>query len=73
VLGLSKVGAESLVRNAGLVPRYEFVRGEDAASVGTVIKQSPEGPDIAAIGSTVIVVINIGSGRDTITVRYARG
>jgi hypothetical protein len=67
VLGLSKVGAESLLRNARLVPQYEFVRGADGASVGTVIKQSPDGADIAAIGSTVIVMINIGSGSDEIT------
>ncbi len=66
VLGLSKVGADSLLRNARLVPRFEFVDA-DEASVGTVIKQSPDGADIAAIGSTVIVVINIGSGRDAIT------
>jgi eukaryotic-like serine/threonine-protein kinase len=63
VLGLSKVGAESLLRNARLVPRFEFVNA-DGASVGTVIKQSPDGADTAAVGSTVIVVINIGSGRD---------
>jgi serine/threonine-protein kinase len=71
VLGLSKVGAQNLLRNARLVPRFEFVSGADGASVGTVIKQSPDGADSAAIGSTVIVVINIGSGRDAITARYA--
>jgi serine/threonine-protein kinase len=65
VLGLSKVGAESLLRNARLVPRFEFVNA-DGALVGTVIKQSPDGADTAAVGSTVIVVINIGSARDAI-------
>ena len=69
VLGLNKVGAESLLRNARLVPRFEFANGADGTSVGTVITQSPDGADTAAIGSTVIVMINIGSGRDAITAR----
>jgi eukaryotic-like serine/threonine-protein kinase len=67
VLGLSKVGAESLLRNARLVPRFEFVNAADGASVGTVIKQSPDGADTVAMGSTVTVMINIGSGSDEIT------
>jgi eukaryotic-like serine/threonine-protein kinase len=71
VLGLSKVGAESLLRNARLEPRFEFANGADGTSVGTVITQSPDGADTAAIGSTVIVMINIGSGRDAITARHA--
>jgi serine/threonine-protein kinase len=71
VLGLNKVGAESLLRNARLVPRFEFANGVDGTSVGTVITQSPDGADTAAIGSTVIVMINIGSGRDAITARHS--
>ena len=71
VLGLSKVGAESLLRNARLVPRFEFANGADGTSVGTVITQSPDGADTAAIGSTVIVMINIGSGRNAITARHS--
>jgi hypothetical protein len=71
VLGLNKGGAESLLRNARLVPRFEFANGVDGTSVGTVITQSPDGADTAAIGSTVIVMINIGSGRDAITARHS--
>jgi hypothetical protein len=71
VLGLNKVGAESLLRNARLVPQFEFANGVDGTSVGTVITQSPDGADTAAIGSTVIVMINIGSGRDAITARHS--
>jgi hypothetical protein len=71
VLGLSKVGTERLLRNARLVPRFEFANGADGTSIGTVITQSPDGANTAAIGSTVIVMINIGSGRDAITARHS--
>ena len=71
VLGLGKAGAESLLRNAHLVPRFEFVHRADVASLGTVIKQSPDSGDTAAINSTVVVMINIGSGRDDIAMPYA--
>jgi hypothetical protein len=64
VLGLGRVGAESLLRNARLVPRFELVHGPDGASVGTVVKQSPDGGDTAATDSTVLVVINIGPSQD---------
>jgi eukaryotic-like serine/threonine-protein kinase len=69
VLGLGKVGAESLLRNADLVPRVESVHGPDGESVGTVIKQSPEGGDAAAADTTVLVLINIG--RDASSMTYA--
>jgi len=65
VLGLGQVGAESLLRNAHLAPRFEFVHGLDSASVDTVIRQSPEGGDITTIDSTVTVLINIGPARRT--------
>ena len=71
VLGLGGAGAESLLRNAHLVPRFEFVHRADVASVGTVIKQSPDSGDTAAINSTVVVMINIGSGRDDVAMPYA--
>ena len=64
VLGLGRLGAESVLRNANLVPRFEFVHGAEGATVGTVIKQSPGRGDIAAIDSTVVVMINSGSRRD---------
>ena len=64
VLGLGKVGAQSLLRNAHLVPRFELVHGPDGESVGTVIKQSPNAGDTAGTDSTVLVVINIGPPRD---------
>jgi PASTA domain len=67
VLGLGKVGAESLLRNAELVPRFEMVHGPDGESVGTVIKQSPEGGDAAAADSTVLVLINIGLDGSSMT------
>jgi eukaryotic-like serine/threonine-protein kinase len=67
VLGLGKVGADSLLRNADLVPRFEFVRGPDGESVGTVIKQSPNGGDAAAAHSTVQVMINIGRAASSVT------
>ena len=64
VLGLGKVGAQSLLRNARLVPRFELVHGPDGESVGTVIKQSPDGGDTTNTDSTVLVVINIGPSPD---------
>jgi serine/threonine-protein kinase len=65
VLGLSQVGAESLLRNAHLVPRFELVHGLDSASVDTVIRQIPEGGDITTIDSTVTVLLNLGPVRQT--------
>jgi eukaryotic-like serine/threonine-protein kinase len=71
VLGLGKVGAQSLLRNARLVPRFEFVHGPDGESVGTVIKQSPNGGDTARADSTVLVVINIGPSPDDPNLTYS--
>ena len=67
VLGLGRLGAESVLRNANLVPRFEFVRGTEGATIGTVIKQSPSRGAIAATDSTVTVMINIGTRRDAVT------
>jgi hypothetical protein len=64
VLGLGKVAVQSLLRNADLVPRFNFVDGSDRASVGTAIKQIPAGGEMAATDSTVTVVINIGPRRE---------
>jgi hypothetical protein len=64
IIGLSPTDAESLLRSAHLLPRFEFARRADSTSVGTVIKQSPNGGEIAAVNSTIIVMINIGSGQD---------
>jgi eukaryotic-like serine/threonine-protein kinase len=64
LLGLGKVGAQSLLRNSRLVPRFELVHGPEGESVGTVIKQSPDGGVTAGADSTVLVVINIGPPRD---------
>jgi eukaryotic-like serine/threonine-protein kinase len=66
VLGLGRVGVESLLRNADLVPRFEFVHGA-GASVDTAIKQIPAGGEMVAIESTVTVVINIGPRRETVS------
>jgi serine/threonine protein kinase len=66
VLGLSQVGAESLLRNAHLVPRFEFIHDADGASVDTAIRQSPEGGNPATIGSNVIVTINSGPRKATV-------
>jgi len=66
VLGLGQVGAESLLRNADLVPRFEFVHGADGASLNTAIRQSPEAGEIATVDSTVTVVINIGPLREAV-------
>jgi eukaryotic-like serine/threonine-protein kinase len=71
VLGLGRVGAESLLRNARLMPRIELVHGPDGESVGTVVKQSPDGGGTAATDSTVLVLINIGSSRDDTDLTYA--
>jgi eukaryotic-like serine/threonine-protein kinase len=70
VLGLGKVGARSLLRNARLVPRFELVHGPDGESVGTVIKQSPDGGDAVDTDSTVLVVINIGPSPDDPNLTY---
>jgi eukaryotic-like serine/threonine-protein kinase len=66
VLGLGRVGVESLLRNADLVPRFEFVHGA-GASVDTAIKQIPAGGEMVAIESTLTVVINIGPRRETVS------
>src|SRR5512133_948375 len=66
VLGLGRVGVESLLRNADLVPRFEFVHGAGDASVDTAIKQIPAGGEMAAIDGTVTVVINIGPRREAV-------
>jgi hypothetical protein len=58
------LGAESVLRNANLVPRFEFVHGPEGATVGTVIKQIPARGAMAATDSTAVVMINIGSRRD---------
>ena len=71
VLGLGRVGAESLLRNADLVPRFKFVHGSDRASVDTAIKQIPAGGEMAATDSTVTVVINIGPRRETLLTSLA--
>jgi eukaryotic-like serine/threonine-protein kinase len=65
VLGLGQIGAESLLRNAHLVPRFEFVHGLDSSSVDTVIRQIPEGGDLTTIDSTVTVLLNLGPARQT--------
>ena len=70
VLGLGRLGAESVLRNANLVPRFEFVHGPKGPTVGTVIKQSPSRGDIAATGNTVTVMINIGTRRDAVIAAY---
>jgi eukaryotic-like serine/threonine-protein kinase len=70
VLGLGRVGAESLLQNARLGARFELVHGPEGESVDTVVKQSPEGGEAAAIGSTVLVVINIGPAGDDPNLTY---
>jgi serine/threonine-protein kinase len=67
VLGLGRLGAESVLRNANLVPQFEFVNGSEG-TVGTVIKQSPNRGDLAAIDSTVVVLVNVGSRPDAMSV-----
>jgi hypothetical protein len=66
VLGLGQVGVESLLRNADLVPRFKFVHGAEGASVDTAIRQSPRAGGMAAVNSTVVVVINMGPQREAI-------
>ena len=66
VLGLGPVGVESLLRNADLVPRFEYVHGAEGTSLDTAIRQSPEGGEIATVDSTVTVVINIGPLREAV-------
>jgi beta-lactam-binding protein with PASTA domain len=70
LLGLGSVGAESLLRNARLGARFELVHGPEGDSVGTVVKQSPDGGDTVATGSTVLVVINIGPSGDDPNLTY---
>jgi len=64
VLGLSRVGVESLLRNADLAPQFKFIHGAEGESVNTAIRQSPTGGDLSAINGTVTVVINIGPRLD---------
>ena len=60
ILGLGKVGAGSLLRNARLLPSFELVHGADDASIGTATRQSPAAGEIVPIGNAVTVVINVG-------------
>jgi serine/threonine-protein kinase len=60
ILGLGKVGAASLLRNACLLPSFELVHGADDASIGTATRQSPAAGEIVPIGNAVTVVINVG-------------
>ena len=66
VMGLGRIGADSLLRNAHLMPRFLFVYGADGVSVDTVVSQHPNGGETAAIGSAVNVTINVGSRRAAI-------
>jgi beta-lactam-binding protein with PASTA domain len=63
VMGLGRVGADSLLRNAHLVPRFQFVHGPDGATVDTVVDQEPNGGDSTTLGSAVLVTINVGRPR----------
>jgi beta-lactam-binding protein with PASTA domain len=65
-MGLGRVGADSLLRNAHLVPRFLFVHGPDGATVDTVVDQEPDGGDSTALGSAVLVTINVGRPRAAI-------
>jgi eukaryotic-like serine/threonine-protein kinase len=65
VLGFNRAEAESLLRNAHLVPRVQLVSGS-ATSVDTVIEQSPAGGDQSARNSTVTLVISTGPDKMTV-------
>ena len=59
ILGFSRAQAESLVRNAHLVPEVEEVAGTSAPD-HTVTRQSPAGGRRAGINSTVTIQISSG-------------
>ena len=59
VLGFSQAQAESLLRNAHLVPRVERVNGPSATQ-RTVTGQSPAGGRVAGTNSTVTIQISTG-------------
>jgi eukaryotic-like serine/threonine-protein kinase len=69
VLGLGQLGVESVLRNADLVPRFEFVHGVEGASIDTAIRQTPKVGAMVSVNSTVTVMINIGPERETVQAR----
>jgi serine/threonine protein kinase len=59
VLGFRQAAAETTLRNAHLVPRFELVVGAADAPVGIAITQTPSAGTSAPSGSTVTVIITI--------------
>jgi serine/threonine protein kinase len=62
VLGFRQAAAETALRNAHLVPRFELVVGAGDAPVGIAVTQSPSAGTSAPSGSTVTVLITIRPG-----------
>ena len=62
VLGFNRAQAESVLRNAHLVPRVRLVQGT-SATIRTVTDQTPAGGELAARDSTVIIEISTGPGK----------
>jgi eukaryotic-like serine/threonine-protein kinase len=69
VLGLGQIGVESVLRNADLVPRFEFVHGVGGASIDTAVRQTPRVGAMVGLNSTVTVMINIGPEQETVQAR----
>jgi eukaryotic-like serine/threonine-protein kinase len=69
VLGLGQIGVESVLRNADLVPRFEFVHGVEGASIDTAIRQIPKVGAMVSVNGTVTVMINIGPEQETVQAR----
>ncbi len=66
VIGFTQASADSTLRNAGLVPKFNKVSGSDGETVGTATRQSPLPDDEVPEGSTVTVEINVGPKQATV-------
>ncbi|MGI8458313.1 MAG: Stk1 family PASTA domain-containing Ser/Thr kinase [Propionibacteriaceae bacterium] len=66
VLGYNQAQAESMLRNAQLVPAAKAVNGPADSTVDTVTKQTPLGSTQAPANSTVTVEVNQGPKMTTI-------
>ncbi|GAA1434532.1 Stk1 family PASTA domain-containing Ser/Thr kinase [Microlunatus lacustris] len=60
--GQPRAAAEAALRDADLVPRVVAEKGEDGDTVGTVVDQAPDADAQVAVGTTVTLTLNDGSG-----------
>jgi serine/threonine-protein kinase len=60
VVGSTRAEADTMLRNADLVPRFANVPGKAGRTVDTVVKQTPAEGGALAAGSVVTLDVNVG-------------